>query len=117
MNCMERDHEYYRESGLSEDAARYFATGRRKIVFVEPLDGYRLRLTFDNNERRIFDMNECISRGGVFRCLEEEDAFKRVKLVNGVVCWDRNPEVDSNVVWNNRLDICPDNCYIRSVPE
>ena len=117
MSCMERDHEYYLKSGLDEAAARYFASGRKKIVSVEPLDGYRLRLTFDNKERRILDMNESISRGGVFRFLEDEDAFRRVYLDNGVVCWDRDPEVDSNEVWDNRLDICPDNCYIRSVPE
>ena len=91
MSCMERDHEYYHWSGLSEEAARYFYSGRRKTVAVEPLDGYRLRLTFDNDERRILDMNESIARGGVFSFLRDVDAFRRVKLVNGVVCWDRNP--------------------------
>lgn len=24
--------------------------------------------------------------------------------------------MDSNVVWNNRIDLCPDTCYINSVP-
>ena len=117
MKAMERDIEYYLKSGFDEDAARYFASGRKKIVSVEPLDGYRLRLTFDNGERRILDMNESIARGGVFSFLEDIEAFRRVRLVDGVVCWDRDSDIDSDVVWNNRVDICPDNCYIRSVPE
>ena len=37
-DCMERDHEYHLNGGFSEDAARHFATGQRKIVSVEPLD-------------------------------------------------------------------------------
>ena len=114
---MKKDVDYYLANGLSEPAARYFASGRRKIVSVEPLDGYRLRLTFDNDERRILDMNENIARGSVFRFLEDEEAFRRVKLENGVVCWDREPDLDSSIVWENRVDICPDNCYIRSIPE
>lgn len=27
-----------------------------------------------------------------------------------------DPSVDSSVHWNNRVDLCPDICYIDSVP-
>ena len=43
--------------------------------------------------------------------------FRRVYLdESGSVSWDIDPNVDSNVVWNNKVDLCPDGCYIDSVP-
>ena len=32
------------------------------------------------------------------------------------VSWDIDPDVDSEIVWNNKVDICPDGCYVDSVP-
>ena len=29
---------------------------------------------------------------------------------------DIDPNVDSDVVWNNKVDLCPDSCYVDSVP-
>ena len=28
----------------------------------------------------------------------------------------KDPNVDSEVVWNNKVDLCPDCCYVDSVP-
>lgn len=32
------------------------------------------------------------------------------------VSWDINPDIDSNVIWNNKVDLCSDSCYIDSIP-
>lgn len=32
------------------------------------------------------------------------------------VAWDIDPSVDSEKVWSNKVDLCPDSCYIDSVP-
>ncbi len=41
--------------------------------------------------------------------------FRRVYIDDcGCVAWDKDPTVDSNVVWNNKIDLCPDSCYLDS---
>lgn len=30
--------------------------------------------------------------------------------------WDVDPAVDSSKVWSNKVDLCPDSCYIDSIP-
>ncbi len=43
--------------------------------------------------------------------------FKRVYLdEQNAVSWDIDPNVDSNIVWNNKVDLCPDTCYVDSIP-
>ena len=48
----------------------------------------------------------------------ECDNFRRVYFSsNGrKVCWDVDPEVDSNEVWDNVVDLCADAVYIDSIP-
>ena len=43
--------------------------------------------------------------------------FRRV-YIDGQNCisWDIDPNVDSEKVWNNKVDLCPDCCYIYSTP-
>lgn len=48
--------------------------------------------------------------------LRKYENFARVFIEYGAVCWDIDPNVDSNEVWNNRIDLCPDSCYIDSFP-
>lgn len=33
-----------------------------------------------------------------------------------IAAWDIDPDVDSDVVWSNKVDLCPDSCYVDSVP-
>lgn len=30
------------------------------------------------------------------------------------VSWDIDPNVDINEVWSNKVDLCPDTCYVES---
>ncbi len=51
----------------------------------------------------------------VFACLKPMSIFRRVYIDDcGCVAWDKDPTVDSNVVWNNKIDLCPDSCYLDS---
>ena len=78
---------YYLSKGFDQAAAEYYAAGRRRIVSVEPNDDFTLTIGFDNGERRVLDMS-----------------------------WDIDPSVDSEKVWSNKVDLCPDSCYIDSIP-
>ncbi|MBR0099738.1 MAG: hypothetical protein IJJ71_10660 [Treponema sp.] len=45
------------------------------------------------------------------------DNFKRVYIDDSNnVCWDKNPEIDSETIWNNKVDLSGDVCYMESVP-
>ncbi len=109
--------EYYRAKGLDEKAAAYFASGRKQITSVIPRKDFTLILGFDSGESRLYDMNPLLQPGTVFAPLRQWENFRRVYLdQDHCVCWDIDPAVDSQAVWSNKVDLCPDSCYLDSVP-
>jgi hypothetical protein len=69
---------------------------------VSPASEYKLVLTFDNDEKKIFDMKPYLDKG-IFRELND------VKIFNGVyVSFD-------SIEWPNGADICPEVLYKHSV--
>jgi hypothetical protein len=109
--------DWYLAHGVDETAARYFANGPRRIIAVAPAPGYALLLDFDNGERRRLDCTPYFNPGSAFEALRDPAAFARVFLdESGNPAWDIDPAVDSSVHWNNRIDLCKDNCYLRSTP-
>ena len=69
---------------------------------VTPLDNYKLIVTFDNGERKLFDVNPYIN-GTWYGELRNQRYFKAVS-VDGFT-----------VVWPNGQDICPDELYDSGV--
>ena len=108
--------EYYLSKGCDRTIAEYYASGRKKILSVNPNADFTLLLVFDNDERKILDVKPILEEGGVFAPLREYSIFKHVYLDDrNCVSWDIDPDIDSNVVWNNKVDLCSDSCYIDSV--
>lgn len=70
---------------------------------VKAVDGYKLLLTFENGEVRLFDMNPYLNKG-IFKELKDTSIFKSVKA-----------SFDS-VEWENEADIDPETLYEDSVP-
>jgi len=100
---------------IPNDVMNYFNSGRRKIISVSANDDFTLSLTFDNNINKLYDMKEEL-KGDVFKPIQELSKFKNVFLdENGCVAWDIDPDVDSDIVWNNRINLCPDSCYLQSM--
>lgn len=109
--------EYYLSKGLDIKMAEYFASGRKKITAVVPNDDFTLTLSFDNGEKRVFDVTPLLKEGTVFETFLNLEDFKRVYIDDtNCVAWDINPEIDSQIVWNNKVDISSDSCYIDSIP-
>lgn len=109
--------EEYMASGMDERTARYFASGRRRIVSARAIEGYSVSLVFDNGEKRVLDCKDCFFPGSVFNKIAATDDFARVFVDDsGNLAWDIDANVDSNKVWNNRIDCCRDACYLKSVP-
>lgn len=108
---------YYLSKGFDQAAAEYYAAGRRRIVSVEPNDDFTLTIGFDNGERRVLDMKPVMAAGTVFEPFMKLENFRRVYLDRQhCVSWDIDPSVDSEKVWSNKVDLCPDSCYIDSIP-
>lgn len=109
--------EYYLSKGFDLKTAEYFANGRKKIVGVIPNDDFTLTISFDNGEKRVLDMAPMLTKGTVFETFADIKNFRRVYIdENHSIAWDINPDIDSNIVWNNKVDLCPDSCYIDSIP-
>ena len=107
----------YLSRGFERKTAEYFASGRKQIVSVTANDDFSLRLCFDNGEVRLLDCKPMLEEGTVFAPFRELSNFKRVYLDEfNCVSWDIDPNVDSGEVWSNKVDLCPDSCYIQSIP-
>lgn len=75
-----------------------------RVVEVTSLDGYRLRILFNNGERRIFDVSPYITYPA-FKRLANIAYFSLVRPDHGTV------------VWPDDIDFCPDTVYLESVCE
>jgi hypothetical protein len=73
--------EHCLSKGFDRKAAEYYASGRRKIVSVAPDDDFTLVLTFNNGEKRRYDMKPSIENGKVFKPLMDESVFRCVYLM------------------------------------
>lgn len=114
---MSKTVEFYLSKGFDQKSAEYFASGRKKVVDVQPNSDFTLTLTFDNGEVRLYDVKPLLQKGTVFESLLNFDNFKRVYIDDcHCVAWDKDPSIDSGVVWSNKVDLCSDECYLDSVP-
>jgi hypothetical protein len=71
-------------------------------VRVEPLEPYKLLITFDNREKRVFDVEPYLS-DSFFSPLRNLAVFNSVKI---------SP---ISLEWAGGIDICPDELYCNSV--
>ena len=82
------------------------ARGNPTAVSVRPLDDYKLLVTFENNETRIYDMKPMLENmeGKWFGDLLDPGYFRTVRIGGG------------SVEWPDEQDVCPDCLYEDSIP-
>lgn len=74
------------------------------IKKVEYIDGYKLKLLFNNKKTKIVNLEKIVKNGkGVFLPLKNKDYFKQVSL--------DDPISPCSICWPNGADICPDVLY------
>jgi hypothetical protein len=76
------------------------------VTAVEPLDGYRLRLRFDDDSERVVDLSDSLW-GPMAEPLRHPDYFRRVRV---------DPELRT-IVWPNGFDLDPDVLHGDYEPE
>ena len=73
------------------------------LTEVFPLDDYKLALTFDGGEQRLFDFAPNLSHK-FYHPLTDEKLFRCVSVVDGEISWVTGQ------------DFCPNTLYEQSVP-
>ena len=71
------------------------------VTSVQPLEGHRLRLGFEDGVQGEVDLCEVISFSGVFAPLAERDFFLRVRVDPevGTICWPNGADIDPDVLY------------------
>jgi Protein of unknown function (DUF2442) len=73
----------------------------KDIVQVQPLNGYRLQLSFEDGVEGIVDVSMLVGFHGVFEPLKDPAEFARVRVNRELGC----------VEWPNGADLDPDVLY------
>jgi hypothetical protein len=73
----------------------------RTIVDVAVLQGYKLKLIFDDGREGMVDLSYLLGKG-VFSCWQDYDVFERVQI-----------GTSGELVWGDQVDLCPDALYLR----
>lgn len=71
---------------------------------VKAMDNYKLILTFENNEKRLFDMTPYLELG-VFKTLKDENLFKTVKVSFDTIEWSNGADIDPETLYENSHSI------------
>ena len=69
-----------------------------KAINVETIENYKLKVTFDNGEVKVFDVKPYFGHK-LFDELKDDKLFKTVKVAG------------LSIEWDNGADICPDELY------
>ena len=74
-----------------------------RVIAVEAIDGYSVRLSFTNGEQKLFDMTPYLDKG-IFCELADPEYFRSVRVCGGSICWP------------HEQDLCPDTLYEKGSP-
>ena len=68
-----------------------------KVVSVEPLEDYKLRVKLSNGRKGIFDVSKFVG-SGVFRELKDPKYFRRVYVDYGTVVSPDEQDIDPELI-------------------
>jgi hypothetical protein len=71
---------------------------------VKPQDNYLLNLTFENGEKRQFDMKPYLDLG-IFQELKDLGLFKTVKISFDTIEWDNEADFDPEILYQKSFKI------------
>lgn len=74
------------------------------IKNVIPTNNYNLILTFENGEKRQFDMNPYLNIG-IFNELRDISKFQSVRVSFDTIEWDNEADLDPEILYKNSVKI------------
>ena len=69
------------------------------VIRVEPQNNYTLLLVFENNEKRLFDMNPYLEKKP-FTKLKHLPLFMKATIAYGTVVWPGNIDIAPETLWD-----------------
>lgn len=69
---------------------------------VKYIDNYKLILTFENNEVKLFDMIPYLDKG-IFQELKDENLFKAVKVSFDSIEWPNEADIDPETLYEDSI--------------
>ena len=75
---------------------------RTDIVRAQPIDGYRIHVTFEDGVEGEVDITRLVDFAGVFAPLRGEDYFRLVAVNpdTGTICWPNGADIDPDVLYH-----------------
>jgi hypothetical protein len=73
----------------------------KDIIDVQPLEGYRLALTFEDGLEGVIDVQALVPFTGLFKPLKDPAYFRQVEVNPdiGTVCWPNQADLDPDVLY------------------
>ena len=68
------------------------------VISVTPIDNYKILLTFENGEKRQFDMNPFLDKG-IFKELRDISIFNTVKVSYDSIEWENEADIDPEILY------------------
>lgn len=69
-----------------------------KVKEIRILEKYKLLITFDNLEQKIFDIEPYLEYE-VFKNLKNEDEFKKFYIDFGTICWECGADLSRDTLY------------------
>ena len=76
----------------------------KSITKVIPTDDYKLILSFDENEQRIFDVSPILNFGK-FSELQDLETFKKVHVSFDTIEWDNGLDLDPEYLYEKSKEM------------
>ena len=73
------------------------------VMSAKPLDGYRVKVCFDDGREGIADLTEALE-GSMFESLKEPEMFRKLRV----------DEELQTIVWPNGTDLAPEYIYFQA---
>lgn len=68
------------------------------VKTVQAIDNYNLILTFENGEKRLFDMNPYLDKE-IFKALRDISKFNSVRLSFDTIEWENEADLDPEFLY------------------
>jgi hypothetical protein len=70
-----------------------------RVQSVEPLEKFRVHLTFKNGVRKEIDLEKFL-RGEIFEPIRKDPKiFRSVKVIGGTIGWENGADIDPDVLY------------------
>ena len=86
----------------------------KSITSVTPTDDYKLILSFDENEKRVFDASTILDFGR-FSELQDINIFKKVHVSFDTIEWDNGLDLDPEYLYKNSKIMRTNECTQKNV--